>query len=211
MQLVVVGLVSIVVLIAFVALARHFGGAALLTAIGSAFAAAGTTFENICGLVYEDYIAPAFRKLGWYALGVMLIGVIGSMFLSLGATVTWWVWFVGLIITIITAAVLVWNGVGRFDFATRTLRWSTLDEFSVGTVMSAIVVGMLSLGTWFFAAAHICTGQATTANLPANLAPVMDAHSLAIMGAVFIALAIEVLFTAIFRSFKLRAPILRHW
>lgn len=193
MQLIVVGLLAIVVLIAFVALARHFGGAALLTSIGNAFRRAGATFATACDVVYSDYIVPAFRKLGWYVIGFMLVGVLGSALLWLfGSVVKWWVMPVGLLITLVTLAVLVWNGLVRYDPATRAFRRTTVDEFSVGTVTSAVVIGPLALGLWLFAAAHICVGQAVA--VPANVAPLMDARSLAILGAVFVTMAIEALF-----------------
>ena len=183
MQLMVVVLLSIVVLVGFVAVVQFLGGGALLTAIGNMFAATGQALVDLAGLAYDTLIAPAFRRIGWVVVGVLFVGVFGAILLALGTTVPQSAWIVGLLIASGFSAWIVVNGL------------RPLDDFSVMTVISASFLGLLSLGVWFFLAAHLAVGNVVAD--PVNLAPLMDARMLAVLGVVYILMAREVLFMVV--------------
>jgi len=183
MQLIIVALVAIVVLVVFVGVVNHFGGGALLTAIGNMFTSVGGAIEDIAIEAYDNLIVPAFRRIGWAVVGVLGAGVFGALILAYGSTVPWWVPAAGLIIA------------GGFTAWIIVNYRRPLANFSVMTVISAAFLGLLTLGLWFFVAAHLAVGSAVSA--PANLAPLMDARMLAVLGVVYILMARELLFMVI--------------
>lgn len=183
MTMVVVGLLAVVILVVFVALARHLGGGALVTQIGAALGNGANYTTQLLDRIYLAVIVPAFKRLGRATMAVLLVSLVGGTLIwILGDTIKWWVVAVALVIVVGFISWLVYQ-----DMRTRR-------QYDLSHCLVAMFSGLLTIGAWFFVAAHICVGMATSPNLPAKIEAIMDARSLAILGAIYIAMAIEVLF-----------------
>jgi hypothetical protein len=196
MQLMLVALISIVVLVGFVAVVQYLGGGALLTSIGNLFTSVGQGVVVLATEAYDTIIMPAFQRIGWVVIGTLVVGVIGTFILAAGSTVPFWVGLVSLPMAGVFVTWIVINEIrGR----------NNPEDFSVMAVISAAFLGLLALGAWFFVAAHLAVGSSV--NFPTNEVPsmtasvsiesLMDARMLAILGVVYILMAREVLFVVI--------------
>jgi|GEM_PF-2540095 len=186
MQLMLVALVAIVVLLAFVAVVQYLGGGALLTSIENLFTRVGQGVVALATEAYDTIIMPAFQRIGWVVIGTLAVGVVGSIILAAGSTVPFWV---GLVALPMAGGFVAWIVINEIRGRNNP------EDFSVMAVISAAFLGLLALGAWFFVAAHLAVGSAVSA--PANLAPLMDARMLAILGVVYILMARQVLFVVI--------------
>jgi hypothetical protein len=196
MQLMLVALISIVVLVGFVAVVQYLGGGALLTSIGNLFTSVGQGVVALATEAYDTIIMPAFQRIGWVVIGTLVVGVIGTFILAAGSTVPFWV---GLVSLPMAGGFVTWIVINEIRGRNNP------EDFSVMAVISAAFLGLLALGAWFFVAAHLAVGSSV--NFPTNEVPsmtasvsiesLMDARMLAILGVVYILMAREVLFVVL--------------
>jgi hypothetical protein len=177
-------LVALVVLVGFIAIVQALGGGTLLASIASLFASGGRGAVALAQLAYYRLIIPAFQRIGWVVVGVLVVGVVGAWLLYVFGSSTIPIW--------VPAIAMVVAGVPAYWIWSNNRRGANLSVF---TALSAAFLGLLALGLWFFVAAHLAVGSAVS--VPANTAPLMDARMLAILGVIFILMARELLFVTL--------------
>lgn len=168
MQTIVFGLLAVLAFIAFLGVAHHFGAGPLLAAITNR----GTQFAGRVWtelqIAYFGHAVPALKRLGWCIAGLMGLAFLGVLIHTVWGNGTWWLSALTFAAVAGFSAWIAWN-VRR-----------THADFSLQGLLAAAFTGFLTLGIWLFVAAHI-----------------VHDRGVAVLGAAYVLMALEVLFLTV--------------